>query len=244
MAKIKKDSISVIIPALNEEKHLGNTISVVLGAVKDIFDNYEIIIFNDGSTDRTGEIADMLAEKYNYVKVIHYKKPICIGGIYKRGIKLAKMDYLIRINGKDDITKENLGKIFSLRRRADIIIPYTVNSNERPLSRRIISKVFTLLLNTLFRLNLQYYNHYVLYKRAVVSSINLRTNSYAFQAEILIKLIRSGFSYVEVAVEDKFENDVKTKAFYHHNIFGVILFLFKMIEEIYIKKNTQKYEVL
>ena len=122
-------TISVIIPALNEERSLESSVYTIYEAIKISFDDYEIIIFDDGSTDKTGEIADNLAKIIDKVRVIHHERPLCLGGVFKYGIRLSKMDYLIRINGKNDINKENLLRIFSLCGQADLIIPYQLNSN-------------------------------------------------------------------------------------------------------------------
>ena len=56
----KKDSISIIITALNEENNLVSSYNKVKSIVKKYFRKYEFIIINDGSSDKTGEIADEL----------------------------------------------------------------------------------------------------------------------------------------------------------------------------------------
>ena len=61
--------------------------------------------------------------------------------------------------------------------------------------------------------------------------MGFKTDSYAFQAEILVKMIKSGFSYVEVPVEDKFDKHAATKAFSLANIAAVALFLFRLVYE-------------
>jgi glycosyltransferase involved in cell wall biosynthesis len=231
-----KDSISIIVPALNEEKDIVNTIETIHNALRKNFSEYEIIIFDDGSTDKTGEITDKLADTYDCIRVFHHKKPICVGGIYKRGLSLARMNYLMRINGKNDITGENLDKIFALAGVKDLVIPYMTNSRERSFFRRSVSRAFTVLVNFIFGLNLKYYNHYVLCKRSAVNSIDLKTDSYAFQAEILGKLIKSGCTYVEVPVEDKFDKCAKTKAFNFTNISGVAVSLLRLAYETRLKK--------
>lgn len=233
---ISDNSISVIVPALNEEKSIEITIKTVANAVKKRFDQFEILIFDDGSRDRTPKIVDRLAGEHDYIRVFHQEKPVCIGRIYKEGIKLAKMNYLVRINGKHDITEENLDKIFILAGSKDLVIPYMTNTPDRSFFRRSISKVFTIILNSIFGLKLKYYNHYVVCKRSLLETIELQTDSYAFQAEILIKLIKSGCSYIEVPVEDKFEKNVKTKAFNFANAAGIALFLFRMVYQVYLKR--------
>ena len=234
---MNENSISVIVPALNEEKNLEAAVAMVSEAVKKRFDEYEIIIFNDGSSDRTGEVAEALAKRDKHLKVIHHKNSKCLGGVYKEGRALAKMNYLIFVNGKGDIPSESFDAILAQRGKADIIIPYTLNSKDRPIHRRVISQIFVWLLNTIFKLNLRYYNHSVLHKKEIVDSVDIFTNSYAFQAEILIKLIKSGYSYIEVGISDKFEKGIKTKIFKLKNIISTGLFLINIISEIYFSKK-------
>jgi len=230
-------SISVIIPALNEENNLEALVNKVLGAVRNNFSDYEIIIFNDGSADRTGMIADSLAMQNKKITVVHHSRSKCIGNIYKESRKIATMEYLILVNGKNDISADTLNGIFALRGKYDIIIPYLLNSGERVFVRRFLSKCFARLLNTIFGLKIKYYNHSVLHKRSILNSINIWTNSYAYQAEILIKLIKSGHSYFQLGVKGVFKDTNTTKAFRIKNVLEISLFFIRLIYDIYIKKN-------
>src|ERR1700681_1163681 len=88
-------SISIIIPALNEE-------TVVEGVVRDIsqqvaasFTDYEIILIDDGSNDKTGEIMDRLATELPNVRAIHNPGNIGLGSSYQRGLAAARYDYLM-----------------------------------------------------------------------------------------------------------------------------------------------------
>lgn len=224
------DSISIIIPALNEEQRIEAAVGTAREAARRDFDNYEIIIVDDGSTDRTGAIADRLAGEDARVAVIHHRKPRCLGGAYKTGLAKAMNEYVILVNGKNDISAGELGKIFALRGQADMIIPYTLNLNERSLLRRLLSKVYVRLLNTLFGLELKYYNHYVLHRRKLVSSVAISTNSYAFQSEALLKLIRRGHSYLHVGVIDTFDKGVRSKALRPGNVVRGCRFLLHMLK--------------
>lgn len=237
---IRDNSISVVIPALNEEKGLVATVLTVSKAVQRKFDDCEIIIVNNGSRDKTAEIANQLAEEYDCVRVVHHKQPSCLGRVYKEGLRLARMNYFIRVNGKNDITQSELENIFRLCGKADLIVPYTVNTSERPLIRQAIAKFFTATLNFITGLHLQYYNHSVLCKRELLNTISISTDSYAFQAEILIKLIKFGYAYIEVGIRDTFRRGVKTKAFYLKNIFGVLAFLARIIYNECCKKQSKK----
>ena len=67
-------SLTVVIPALNEEGNVETGVSDILTALGDRFYSYEILIFDDGSTDATGAIADRLAAQNQNIKVIHHEK--------------------------------------------------------------------------------------------------------------------------------------------------------------------------
>ena len=69
-----EESLSVIIPAYREEGNLPNTIGETVENARKVCRDFEVIIVNDGSPDKTGEVADSLAKKYKEVRVIHHKK--------------------------------------------------------------------------------------------------------------------------------------------------------------------------
>lgn len=88
---------SVIIPAYNVSSYLEGCVQSIL---KQTFENYEIIIVDDGSTDNTGIIADELSKNYHQVAVIHQSN----GGASKArntGISKSSGDYLLFLDGDD-----------------------------------------------------------------------------------------------------------------------------------------------
>ncbi|MEW6102616.1 MAG: glycosyltransferase family 2 protein [bacterium] len=236
----KKPTISIIIFALNEEDSLKLTVEEVISAIDDKFSNYEIFIFDDGSSDKTGIIADELSFKNSNIKVIHNIKTMGIGYNYRKGVELAKNDYVIWFPGDNALSLESIERVLNNKDKADIIIPYSINPDLRPLLRRIISKTFVLGLNLLFGLRLKYYNGVVLYKREVIRSISISTDSFAFQAEAIIKLVKKGYSYIEVGYITKERQYGKTKIFQLKNIINVFKVIISLIWEIYIIQSKRE----
>jgi glycosyltransferase involved in cell wall biosynthesis len=89
-------SISVILPAYNAEKYLGEAIESILNQS---FQDFEFLIFNDGSTDATKEIID----RYNDSRIIAYHSNVNQGYVHwlNEGIKLAKGQYIARMDADD-----------------------------------------------------------------------------------------------------------------------------------------------
>lgn len=224
-----KPSISVIIPALNEEGNLADTVQEVFNALDNkIFGAYEILIFDDGSTDKTGEIADGLASKNENIKVIHNSVNRGFGYNYIEGVKLAKCDYVIMIAGDNELPGNSIKEVLRHAGEADIVIPYIKNKEVRSLFRRIISRTGMTLVNLLFCLRIRYYNGPVLHKSSIIKSVPLTTSSYAYQIEALVQLLKSGCSYFEVGINIRIREHGTTKIFRLKNLVGIIKTIIKL----------------
>ena len=227
-----KPSISFIIPALNEEQNLATVVKEVLGALDDLFSAYEILIFDDGSNDATGEVADRLAEENENIRVIHNGANRGFGYNYREGVRLSKYDYIIMVPGDNEVPGSSIKAILSRLGSADIIIPYMINKEVRSLFRRIISRTTITFVNLLFGLNIRYYNGPVLHKSEIIKSIPLTTDSFAYQIEALVRLLKSGYSYTEVGFNIQIRVYGKTKTFRLKNVINVITTLFRLCREI------------
>ncbi len=67
-------TLSVIVPALNEEANIADAVREATRALGERFSDYELLLFNDGSTDRTGEIMDALALEDPHIRVFHHER--------------------------------------------------------------------------------------------------------------------------------------------------------------------------
>lgn len=232
-----QSSLTVIIPALNEMGNLAKTAEEIIPTLIRQFKDYEIIIFNDGSQDQTAEIANDLASKNNKIKVIHNSTTMGLGYNYKKGVKMAVMDYIIMIPGDNDILKESLEEMFKKIGEKDILIPYTANLEIRPKVRQFLSKTFTITMNFLFGLSLKYFNGAVIHKRTLIQSVNIQTDSFAYQAEALIKLIKSGHSYEHVIQLIREREYGTSKALYPKSIIRVLSAVIQLFYEIHFHKS-------
>ena len=231
---MKRDTLSVAVPARDEEANLEQAVAVTIPVIERHFTDYEVFIYDDGSTDRTGEIAEQLARRYGHVSAFHNRPPICLGGVVRAGLEQARMEYFMYIDGKGATTAEALELIFAARSAADLVVPYPLNRGERPLGRRVLSRLFVAILNATFGLDLRYYNHLLLCRTPIARRVNVRTSSYAFQAERVIKLIKSGCSYVQVGVVDRYDlPGRRTKAFHLRNIAGVAAFYIRTLLDVH-----------
>ena len=244
-----KPSISIIVPCLNEEGNINGTIESIKQALATAdrdggntpnggntpFGDFEILIFNDGSTDNTGKTAEEICRREKNVRVIHNPKNMGFGYNYTEGVRLASKDYTIMVPGDNEIPAEAITKIFSRVGTADIVIPYTANTTVRTPFRRVVSRAFVALINALFGLNLIYYNGTCVIKSSLLKKVPLKTYGFAYMAAILVRLIRSGASYVEVGVDIKPRATGASKAFALKNIVSVAKAILTLFWDVRIK---------
>lgn len=132
MEKIKKMNplISVIIPCYNIEKYISKTIDSVLNQK---FNNFEIILVDDGSVDNTGRILDEYLKKDNRIKVIH-KKNEGVAIARNKGLLESNGEYIYFLDGDDYISTsyfEDISKIILKNNLEIIISPYYIEKNNR-----------------------------------------------------------------------------------------------------------------
>jgi len=234
-------SVSIIIPAYNEEKKLAPTINMVLfGLSKNGILDFEILIFNDASTDKTGEAADELASKHSQIKVIHNPKNMNLGFNITRGFQLAAKEYVGFVPGDNETDPEALDNILQVLGKADIIIPYIKNPEVRPLTRRFLSTTYVMVINAAFGFRMRYYNGLCFFKTSMVQKVPVSTFGFAYMTEILVKLLKSGATFMEVPMILKTRERGATKAFRLKNIISVFKTFLTLFWEVQILKKRIK----
>jgi glycosyltransferase involved in cell wall biosynthesis len=194
--------ISFIVPALNEEAVIAAAVDDLLRHVAPLCREFEVILIDDGSTDRTGVIMDELARENSGITVHHNVRNRGLGYAYRMGVDLARFDHVMLYCGDGGFPAESVARALAHVNEADIVIP--VISNLRQIKtpfRYVLSRAYTWLLNAVSGLRIGYFNGLPIHRTALVRGLDIRSDGFGFQGEILIKLIKKGHSYVEVPVE-------------------------------------------
>jgi glycosyltransferase involved in cell wall biosynthesis len=199
-----KPTFGFVIPCFNEEDNVAATVESVREGMGGR-DDCEIILVNDASTDHTLERMQALAAADPRIRVLDNPGNLGFGGSYKRGAKAATAAYVMMLPGDDGFPGQSIAEIISHAGEADIIIPIVTNPGARSRFRAFASKGFTTLLNWTFWLNVGYYNGAVLQRNDLLRAIEIRTDSFAYQAEALVKLIARGATYTHchVRIQDR-----------------------------------------
>jgi glycosyltransferase involved in cell wall biosynthesis len=195
---MKNKSLTVVVPAYNEQENLGQALDDIGRALEGLIDDYEIIVVNDGSLDETAAIAQAKGEQDPRILCISNESNQGYGYSYRRGVAAATKEYVGVFNGDNDQSWDSFRDLIKNMEKADIVSLYTANTHERPWLRRFLSRGFVILMNTLFGMNLKYFNGCFISHRKLLQSLNLHSQGLTALAECKVKLIRQGHSYLEI----------------------------------------------
>lgn len=195
-------TITLIVPALNEEQLITETVREIVDVVQGRFADYELLLVNDGSTDATGTLMNRLAATHPRIRVFHNSVNLGLGSSYRLGVAEARHEYVMLLCGDGGMPASSLPEIFSWIGGADIVIPYVRNLRQiKTPARFLLSKTYTMLLNRLFGLRLGYYNGLAVHRTELVRALEVKSDGFGFQGEILVKLLKAGCSFVQVGVD-------------------------------------------
>jgi len=225
-------SVSFIVFALNEETNIEPTVETLRRAVApSLISDYQIVLVDDGSTDNTGTIMDHLASTDGRITVVHNEHNLGPGGAFKRGAAAARCDYLMPIAGDNAAPAESIRETIEHAGEADIIISYASNPEIRSLRRRFGAYAFKTVINVLFGYRMPYYNGAVP-RRDLFNEINIKSDGYAFFAEMVVKLMRLGSSYVAIGVKHTIDANASSSALKPRNLINVFKDLVHLVRDV------------
>jgi NAD(P)-dependent dehydrogenase (short-subunit alcohol dehydrogenase family) len=233
-------SISVFIPCLNEEKNLKPTVARLIEALTVTVEDYEIIIVNDGSSDGTGAVAENLAAENSTIGALHNSRNMGLGYCFAQAYREARKSFFVYIPGDNTWPYRSFVELFGNLGRADIITSYAINPDVRPFARRVVSRLYTNLLNLLFRRHLQYFNGLTIYPVDFLRRDPATTFGFGFQAEVLLKALNLGLSYIEVGLPIDERTAGGSKAVNLTNILSVLSTLVRVFSDLRIRGRWQR----
>ncbi|MCB0419638.1 MAG: glycosyltransferase family 2 protein [Bdellovibrionales bacterium] len=195
-------SITVFFPVYNDENTVKRVTEKSLTVLKNLTDDYEVLIINDGSPDRSGEIADQLAAEHpNVVRVIHHEVNKGYGAAVRTGLENARKEWICFTDGDDEYDVYDLLRMYPLRKHYDLIITFRYVKLYSGL-RQFISYTYNCVFRWLYRTQFRDISTGLrLIHRPILKNLNLESSSPFIGAEIVVKTMLKGHPIGEMGIQ-------------------------------------------
>jgi dolichol-phosphate mannosyltransferase len=196
-------SNSCIILAYNEEETIAEAVSDVHAALKAFGDrDFEILLVDDGSTDRTTEIAYELEAQYPELRVIRHGRNLGPGSGILTGIRNARMDNIAFHPADQQLNFSEVASYIPLLDDHDIVIGNRSGRDDYTQARLFTSQVYIRLAQALFGLHgYKDFNFVYLYRREIFENMPIETDGVFMCTEIFVRAIEQGARVAEMSLE-------------------------------------------
>jgi glycosyltransferase involved in cell wall biosynthesis len=203
------EKLSIFYPMWNEEEYIERALTAGRRACEQLvrsgdIGDYELIVVDDASTDRTAAIADRLAEEDERVRVVHHARNRKLGGAIKTGFATASGDVILYTDADLPFDMAELPRAVRLLREydADIVSAYRFDRTGEGYLRSIYTFVYNLLIRTLFDVKARDINFaFKLCRARVFDHVELRSEGSFIDAELVIRATRLGYEMLQFGVD-------------------------------------------
>jgi len=232
-------SISIVIPAYNEEKVIKRSIKKIVKYCSSHFEDYEIIVVDDGSVDNTRQLVSKLISKNPRIKINKKRSNRGKGYSVKEGVLMASKELVLFTDADLSTPIEELDKFLPHISSYDIIIAERTKKElllkRQPFYRELSGMVFNLILRILFKIPFKDTQcGFKLFKKEAALRLfkNLQTPGFAFDVEVIMRAIMLNYKILSIPVI--WENDEQSKVKLFKDSFKMFFEIMKLKK---IKKN-------
>jgi len=198
--KIAGCSLSVIMPAHNEEEAIAHTVHEVIDTLTTWMQDFEVIVVDDGSRDRTGVILDTIAEVHTCLRVIHHPVNRGYGAALVSGFEAVTKDLAFFMDSDGQFDIHDLERFFPLIGEFDAVLGYRVHRQDTWM-RKVNAWGWKILVGMVFGVYVRDVDcAFKLYRADFFREHTLETRGAMINAEILYKFTRAGYTYTQLGV--------------------------------------------
>jgi glycosyltransferase involved in cell wall biosynthesis len=186
-------SISAVLPAYNEEAVIADSVAAMVHTLESLGADYEVIVVNDGSRDRTARIVTELGERNPRIRLVSHAQNRGYGAALWTGFTSASKDLIFLTDGDKQFDVAELRDFLPLLDGADLAIGFR-EPRADPLIRRLNGWGWNSLVRLLFGYTARDVDcAFKLFRRSVLDRVDVRAKGATFSAEFLVKARRLGY---------------------------------------------------
>ncbi|MFZ5822571.1 MAG: glycosyltransferase family 2 protein [Chloroflexota bacterium] len=202
-APVKKRlaSVSAVFPAYNDGGTIPSMVLTALNALRQVTDDYEVIVTDDGSSDYTALVLDEMAARYPELRVIHHPANRGYGGALLSGFSAAAKEWIFYTDGDAQYNPlELVNLVDALDEGVDIVNGYKIARSD-PWIRKLTGRTYRIVVRLLFGIRLRDVNcDFRLIPRKILQAANLESTGGVICLEMVKKFEDAGYSIAEAPV--------------------------------------------
>jgi glycosyltransferase involved in cell wall biosynthesis len=235
-----KPSISVFFPAYNDAGTIASLVVLADKTCRQLTDDYEVIVVNDGSPDHTGDILAELAAKYPNLRVVTHEKNRGYGGALRTGFASATKDLIFYTDGDAQYDARELALLVPLMTDdVDVVNGYKISRSD-PLHRIIIGNIYRGIIKLAFGLKIRDVDcDFRLIRRTEFNKVRLFSNSGTICVEMVKSLQDAGLRFAECPVHHYHRAYGKSQFFNFKRLFKTFRDLSALWWKLVIKRDVQ-----
>jgi glycosyltransferase involved in cell wall biosynthesis len=196
-----RPGLSIFFPAYNDAGTIASLALVAHMTARELTDDYEVIVVDDGSPDHTGDLLDEMARHFPWLRVVHHPANRGYGGALRTGFETASKELVFYTDGDAQYDPRELARLWEAFSPAvDFVNGYKISRND-PLHRIVIGRVYHWFVKVAFGLRLSDVDcDFRLMRRSVFEKVRLTRSSGVICVELMKKVQDHGFRLAEVPV--------------------------------------------
>ncbi len=195
-----RHTLSVILPAHNEEAAIADTVRAVIDTLTPWVQDFEVIVVNDGSKDATGEMVESMAAADPRVRVIHHPINQGYGAALVSGFEAVTKDLAFFMDSDGQFDIHDIERFFPLIEEYNAVLGYRI-ARQDTWMRKLNAWGWKMLVRLVFGLRVRDMDcAFKLYRARFFRDHPLETRGAMINTEILYKFTRAGYTYTQVGV--------------------------------------------
>ncbi|HEX3556757.1 MAG TPA: glycosyltransferase family 2 protein [Thermoanaerobaculia bacterium] len=199
-----RPSVSLVIPMFNEEENIEHAVDFAVDALERHAGDYEVLVVDDASQDRSPEIVSRLAAANPRIRLLRHAVNRKLGATLKTGFAAARKDLVLYMDADLPFDPDIVGRAIQalLVTRADLIAGYRLDRTTEGFRRTVYSYLYNSLIGLLFGWPHRDINFsFKLIRREVLESIELKSEGSLIDAELIVKAKNLGFVIQQLGLD-------------------------------------------
>jgi len=214
--------VSIFFPAYNDWGTIASLVVLAAAVVRDLTDDWEIIVVNDASPDHTPLILGELLRYVPHLRIVEHERNRGYGGALRSGFAAATKEYVFYTDGDAQYDVRELRTLWENRADADLVNGYKI-ARADPLHRIIIGRIYHHIVRLAFRLHVVDVDcDFRLLRRSVFERVELTRDSGVICVELMTKIEKNGFRIAQVPVHHYHRLHGRSQFFNFRRVFQVL----------------------